>query len=677
MINPVDKVLDELALMSTGLVVPELPRFTVGLDTHLNELKMKLLKDGVSMLVLTAPGGCGKTTLANMLYHDQDVKGKFDKNIFFVNVSTKKSNYIVVQELCQLMGSKEADFPNEDIAFNCLQELMEEKRPDPLFLILDDVWPKSESLLEKFNDVTIQSNCNILVTSRSSFPRFGSPYPLVALNEKDAMTLFRHSAFRGDESYDVPEDLQDKIVRRCKGCPLAIKVVGKSLRGERTESWLKRERELSKGASIFDIETEVQVLLCLKSSLDALDEKDQTIKECFLDLGAFPEDQRIPATALIDMWAELYGLDADFLSIDYLQQLSTRSLANLVITRKEAMEADGYYSEHFVSQHDVLRDLAVFQAKLDPNKTRLIIDKCEGNVCKSLTEQKHQSTRILSISYDGVLSTKLHNIQLAEVEVLVLNFQTKKYAFPEFVAEMANLKVLIVTSHGFLPAELSNFQVLGLLPNLKRIRLERISIASIAKNRVELKSVKKISLFLCSIGQVFTNSSFQISDAFPNLVELNIDYCSDLVELPVDLCDLIHLKTLSITHCHKLSALPSEIGKLINLEVLRLKSCTDLVTFPASTKDLEKLSFLDISDCFSIKELPYDIGEISTLKKINMRQCSRVEELPVSVLNLEQLQEVICDEETKGSWELFNLNIKIRVLKEDFNLNWLPKYHSV
>lgn len=51
-----------------------------------------------------------------------------------------------------------------------------------------------------------------------------------------------------------------------------------------------------------------------------------------------------------------------------------------------------------LSPHDMLRDLAVFQAKLGPNKTRLIIDKCEGNVRKSLTEQKHQSTRILSIS---------------------------------------------------------------------------------------------------------------------------------------------------------------------------------------------------------------------------------------------------------------------------------------
>ncbi|PRQ47853.1 hypothetical protein RchiOBHm_Chr2g0104261 [Rosa chinensis] len=101
------------------------------------------------------------------------------------------------------------------------------------------------------------------------------------------------------------------------------------------------------------------------------------------------------------MWAELYCLDEDFLSIQYLQELSSQSLANLVVTRKEKIEADGYYSELFVSQHDVLRDLAIFQAKLDPNKTRLILHKCGDKVPKKLTEQKHQSiqTRILSISF--------------------------------------------------------------------------------------------------------------------------------------------------------------------------------------------------------------------------------------------------------------------------------------
>ncbi|KAM5576406.1 putative disease resistance protein [Rosa sericea] len=653
---------------------PEVPRFTVGLDKHLKELKMKLLKDGGSMLVITAPGGSGKTTLATMFYHDHEVTDKFTKNIF-VTVSTK-SNYIVVQELCQKLGSQESTFPNEDGAFSWLKEFLKETSQIPLLLILDDVWSKSESLLEKFNELSIQSNFSILVTSRSSFPSFGSQYPLDALNHKDAMTLFRHSAIRGDKSYNVPENLQDKIVRRCKGCPLAIEVVGKSLCGKFTESWLKKLSDWSKGASIFDTETEV--LLCLKSSLDALDEKDQTIKECFLDLGAFPEDQRIPAVALIDMWAELYGLDEDFLSIQYLQELSSRSLANLVVTRKEKMEADGYYSEHFVSQHDVLRDLAIFQAKLDPNKTRLILDKCGDKIRKKLTEQKHQSfqTRILSISSDGVFSTDMHKIQLSDVEVLVLNFQSENYALPKFVAEMKNLKVLIVTNNGSLPAELSNFQLLDSLPNLKRIRLERISIPSITKNPIQLKSLKKISFFMCSISQAFSNSSFQISYAFPKLEELNIDYCSDLVELSGDLSDLIELNKLSITHCHKLSALPKEIGKLIKLVVLRVKSCTDLVTFPASIKNLENLQFLDISDCFSIKELPDDIGEISTLEKINMRHCSRLQDLPLSVSDLKQLNEVICDEETKELWEIFGLEIDIRVLKEEFDLDWLSKFQS-
>nr|XP_011464508.1 PREDICTED: probable disease resistance protein At5g66900 isoform X1 [Fragaria vesca subsp. vesca] len=329
------------AWMSTE--VPELPRFTVGLDTHLKELKMKLFKDGGSKLVVTAPGGSGKTTLAKMLYHDQEVKDKFTKTIF-VKVS-KKSNYIVVQELYQELESQESEFPNEDGAFSWLKEFLETFQ-NPLLLILDDVWSESKSLLEKFKELSIQSSFSILVTSRSSFPSFGSRYPLDALNHKDSLTLLRHSATcPDDKSYDVPEDLQHKIVRRCKGCPLAIKVVGRSLCGKYTESWLKKLYEWSKGASIFDTETDV--LVCLKTSLDSLDEKDQNLKECFLDLGAFPEDQRIPAVALIDMWAELYGIDEDFISIQYLQELSSRCLVNLVVTRKENMVADGYYSEHF------------------------------------------------------------------------------------------------------------------------------------------------------------------------------------------------------------------------------------------------------------------------------------------------------------------------------------------
>ena len=183
---------------------------------------------------------------------------------------------------------------------------------------------------------------------------------------------------------------------------------------------------------------------------------------------------------------------------------------------------------------------------------------------------------------------------------------------------------------------------------------------------------------MCCIGQGFGNGSIQISEAFPNVVEMNIDYCNDLVELPAQLCDLIQLKKLSVTNSHKLSALPEDIGNLVNLELLRLRSCTDLSELPGSIRNLKKLNFLDISDCFSIMELPEDIGELCSLERLNMRQCSRLNELPSSVLDLEHLKEVTCDEETEILWEPFLpylTHMHIKVVKEDINLNWLQKSH--
>ncbi|XP_070670230.1 probable disease resistance protein At5g66900 [Malus domestica] len=635
--------------------VPEPPRVTVGLDEPLRDLKIMLLKDDVSMLVLTAAGGCGKTTLAMKFCQDEDVKDKFKENIFFVTVS-KDPNLDVVQELYQRMKSQETG-------------------QNPLLLVLDDVWLKSKSLLQKFDELELP-NYKILVTSRSEFPGFGTPYNLKALNDEDSMTLLRHSASLGD-SLSVPEDLLRKILKHCKGVPLAITVTGKSLRGQATEFWRSRLTEWSK-SSILDSETEL--LLRLQSSIDDLEEKEAVIKECFMDLGSFPEDQRIPAAAFIDMWIELYKLDDDFLCIKNLLELTTRGLANLVITRKENIEiVDDYYIEHFVSQHDMLRQLAIYNAKLDPIEDRKRLIVVSGhNQPKWLTEQKSQpiNARLLSISSDGMFSGEWQSVHVPQVEVLVLNFKTENNALPEFVEKIGNLKVLIVTNYGFLPTGLNNFYLLGSLSNLKRIRLERISVPSITKNFVPLKSLKKISLFMCNIGQAFCNCSIKISDAWPSLEEMNIDYCHDLVSLPAELCDFVYLKKLSITNCHKLSALPDEIEKLENLEVLRLRSCTDLVSLPGSIEKLNKLYFLDIYNCISIKELPENIGEMSGLRKINMGQCSRLEELPLSVWDLDQqLEEVICDAGTEYLWKPFlaSFRDKIKVAKEKTNLNWLEK----
>ncbi|KAL5557109.1 hypothetical protein UlMin_039345 [Ulmus minor] len=400
------------------------------------------------------------------------------------------------------------------------------------------------------------------------------------------------------------------------------------------------------------------------------DSEKGLLKECFLDLGSFPEGQWIPATALIDMWTELYGLEEDHATA-YLFYLSDQNIANIVVSRKDANERDGYYSEHFVTQHNMLKELAIHQNRQGPveQRNRLILES--QNELKDLNEQPINA-KLLSISTDGLFPENWSNKQLP-AEVLVLNFQTAKYALPVFVGAMNKLKVLIITNYGFFPVEVDDFQLLGSLSSLRRMRLERIAISSLTKIPAQ-KNLKKISLFTCKFDQAFSSLAFKISDIFPNLEEINIDYCDDLVELPPGLCEIVSLKTLSITHCHKLSKLPEEIEKLVNLQVLRLRSCIDMRELPDSICKLDKLTFLDISDCFSIRKLPEDIGKLCSLRTLNMRSCSRLPELPPSVVDLEHLKEVKCDEELKEQWELClpsSTNVKLKVVKDDINLNWL------
>jgi len=53
-----------------------------------------------------------------------------------------------------------------------------------------------------------------------------------------------------------------------------------------------------------------------------------------MDMGLFPEDQRIPVTVLIDMWEELHNLDEDGTkAMAIVHDLITRNLINVIATR--------------------------------------------------------------------------------------------------------------------------------------------------------------------------------------------------------------------------------------------------------------------------------------------------------------------------------------------------------
>lgn len=72
-----------------------------------------------------------------------------------------------------------------------------------------------------------------------------------------------------------------------------------------------------------------------------------------------------------------------------------------MVIRKDAGDVDGYFNELFVTQHDLLRDLAIYKSQesnLIQNK-RLVMDRREDDLPKIWEEHKDQvfEAQIVSI----------------------------------------------------------------------------------------------------------------------------------------------------------------------------------------------------------------------------------------------------------------------------------------
>ncbi|GJY48456.1 probable disease resistance protein [Tanacetum coccineum] len=639
--------------------VPLLPGFVIGFGDRVKELKKMVLKDSAvddcSVVVVSAGGGCGKTTLVTKLCGDPDIQGKF-KSIYFATISETPNLKMVIKNLLEANhGGQRLDFVNDDDAIRKWGTFLGGNKSEKL-LVLDDVW--SDSIIKRFKFKL--RGYTILVTSRITFPKFKT-YQLKLLSDEDANNLFCHSAFSEfglDDNDDIPNGLVDKLVVCCKNHPLTLSVIGGLLNGKNISSWHGMLKNLSeRKQSVLDLDNDT--LLCLSKSLEVLEERS---KQCYLDLGLFPEDQKIAATMLMDMWVHLYKHDEGGLdTINQLSELSYKHLATLLPIRKNSPVIANNCEEKVVMQHDLMRTLAIRLSSKEPEEEReRLIIKPHG---KDLTEVPHAiNARLVSISTDeNNFSVKWNDVQASKVEVLVMNFLSTMHPLPRFIQYIKKLKVLIITNYGYYFSEIENFPPPQYLSSLTSIRLDHVSISSTSTSILELKNLQKLSLIMCKIGDSFKEYADGIPNKLPSLLELDIDSCDDLVTFPVMLCNLLPLRKLCITNCHELTSLSEEFGNFPNLDVLRLASCSNLAALPKTIRNLQKLSIIDISDCIHLSELPVEVGELGSLQIVYMRGCTGLHELPSSVKGP---LEVVCDTETSLHW--INIpNVKLKLVEED------------
>ncbi|XP_059074900.1 disease resistance protein ADR1-like [Cryptomeria japonica] len=386
-------------------------------------------------------GGGGKTSLALTLCDDPNIKGCF-RNIVFITVSQSPNLKGILETIWEKIFRRNVpEFQNvEDAHIQLQQRLL--KQSKPTLVVLDDVWSRAN--LEKL--LFEARGYKTLVTTRdgSIIPRnpYTRLYQLPLLNKEDALSLFCLSAF-GQTSIPSTTDanLVIEVQEECKGLPLALTVVGSSLYGEPHVAWENAKKILALGESLSSYHSE-GVFRCLETSIDCLDDVG---RECFLDLGLFPEEKKICADALLDIWVYVRKMEWQDAYI-MLLGLARRNLLNL--SNNQGTQATISYRcapELSFSQHDVMRDLALYLGCQDSivHRKRLLMPGKEHCLSEEweLLRDRQVNAQIVSIHTGSMAENDWYEMNLPETEALVLHFSASEYFLPPFLKTMKKLTI--------------------------------------------------------------------------------------------------------------------------------------------------------------------------------------------------------------------------------------------
>jgi hypothetical protein len=288
------------------------------MDSHLNKMLSYLDMEcpNVRIIGICGNGGIGKTTIAQVV--SEMVKAQFDGVSFLENVREvfEKQGLVHLQKqlLFKLLKSN-VDVQHTERGKNIIRRRLCTKR---VLIVLDDV-DKNNQLEALCDREWFGPGSRIIVTSRdeqllSAF-EVNKLHQVNPLTDAAALQLFRMKATKKDHEL-VGKDflkLSNEFLKYADGHPLAIKVLGGSVKGRSVQFWSSALNRLKEDPpkGIDDV---------LKVSFDGL---EVTEKKTFLDIACFFKGENKDRVTRI-----LQGCDDDGREMD-VQVLMDKSLVTL------------------------------------------------------------------------------------------------------------------------------------------------------------------------------------------------------------------------------------------------------------------------------------------------------------------------------------------------------------
>ncbi|GFP83394.1 probable disease resistance rpp8-like protein 4 [Phtheirospermum japonicum] len=395
----------------------------VGSERDIEDLVGKLVKsDGdriYQVVSITGMGGIGKTTMAKKIYHHADIRSHF--NAFaWVCVSQQWQKEDVLQRILNKLEpakKKEISSMKEDELVEELVEVQERKR---CLIVLDDVWETDvwDVLGPVFH--TRRGCSRVLLTTRNKenarYVDMDAPcylYEQRHLNEKESWELLKKKLYRGlnieDQNNHMDmERLGKEMVGQCGGLPLAIIVLGGLLMTKSTISEWRTVHQnfnsyLRKGRNSREYGRVHEVLALSYHDLP------YQLKPCFLYLGNFPEDSKIPTRKLYQLWAaegfiaqESQHTDDEEHSIIDIAERYLAELVQRCMVEVRVEESSGRYK--YCQLHDLTRELCLVKGK-EENFLKKIPQRYEPEIIidspsSSAVATSLSVTRRLSIAID-------------------------------------------------------------------------------------------------------------------------------------------------------------------------------------------------------------------------------------------------------------------------------------